>query len=169
MEVRSTESFLRYWRSIHTRSRRVIELIPSDRLDWTPTAGKWTLGDLVRHLATIERFMFVETASGRSSSFAGQPRSLAEDLESTLELYDRLHAESVAIVGSFPDARLRERCTTPAGAEIAVGKWLRAMIEHEVHHRAQIYLLLGQLDVATPPLFGLTAEQVAARAGAADP
>ena len=34
------------------------------------------------------------------------------------------------------------------------------MIEHEVHHRGQIYLMLRLLDVATPPLYGLTSEQV---------
>jgi uncharacterized damage-inducible protein DinB len=37
------------------------------------------------------------------------------------------------------------------------------MIEHEVHHRGQIYLMLGMLNVATPPLYGLTAEQVRQR------
>jgi uncharacterized damage-inducible protein DinB len=36
------------------------------------------------------------------------------------------------------------------------------MIEHEIHHRAQIYVYLGVLGVTTPPLFGLTSEQVRA-------
>jgi uncharacterized damage-inducible protein DinB len=37
------------------------------------------------------------------------------------------------------------------------------MCEHEVHHRGQIYLMLGLLEVATPPLFGLTSEEVRER------
>ena len=37
------------------------------------------------------------------------------------------------------------------------------MTEHEVHHRGQIYLYLGMLGVKTPPLFGLTSEEVRAR------
>jgi len=37
------------------------------------------------------------------------------------------------------------------------------MVEHEVHHRGQIYLMLNLLDVPTPPLFGLTSEEVRAR------
>ena len=36
---------------------------------------------------------------------------------------------------------------TPADTPITVGKWLRAMIEHEAHHRGQIYLYLGMLGV----------------------
>jgi uncharacterized damage-inducible protein DinB len=34
--------------------------------------------------------------------------------------------------------------------------------EHECHHRGQIYLYLGMLGVPTPPLYGLTSEQVRA-------
>jgi uncharacterized damage-inducible protein DinB len=37
------------------------------------------------------------------------------------------------------------------------------MVEHEVHHRGQMYLMLGMLDVPTPPLYGLTSEEVRAR------
>jgi uncharacterized damage-inducible protein DinB len=44
------------------------------------------------------------------------------------------------------------------------------MVEHEVHHRGQIYLMLGMLGVATTPLFGLTSEEVRSRSPtAADP
>lgn len=42
-------------------------------------------------------------------------------------------------------------------------KWLRAMIEHEAHHRGQLYLMLRLIGVSPPPLFGLTSEQVRAR------
>ncbi|MGZ4786907.1 MAG: DinB family protein [Terriglobales bacterium] len=42
-------------------------------------------------------------------------------------------------------------------------KWLRAMVEHECHHRGQIYLYLSMLEVPTPPVFGLTSEQVRQR------
>jgi len=44
-----------------------------------------------------------------------------------------------------------------------VWKWLRSMIEHEVHHRGQLYLYLSMLDIPTPPLYGLTSEEVRAR------
>jgi uncharacterized damage-inducible protein DinB len=46
---------------------------------------------------------------------------------------------------------------------MTVWKWLRAMVEHEVHHRGEIYLMLGHLGVETPPLYGLTSEEVRER------
>ena len=51
---------------------------------------------------------------------------------------------------------------TPAGTPITVGKWLRAMIEHEAHHRGQLYFILGLRGVPTPPIYGLTSEEVQA-------
>ncbi len=61
------------------------------------------------------------------------------------------------------DADLQRKCRTPAGTEITTWKWLRAMFEHEAHHRGQIYLMLTMLEMPTPPLFGLTSEEVHAR------
>jgi uncharacterized damage-inducible protein DinB len=37
------------------------------------------------------------------------------------------------------------------------------MIEHEAHHRGQLYLMLGLLEVKTPPLFGLREDEVVER------
>jgi len=37
---------------------------------------------------------------------------------------------------------------------------LRAMTEHEIHHRGELYAYLGILGVAVPPLYGLTSEQL---------
>jgi uncharacterized damage-inducible protein DinB len=42
-----------------------------------------------------------------------------------------------------------------------VWKWLRLLPEHEIHHRGQLYLYLAMAAVPTPPLYGMTSEQVA--------
>lgn len=163
MDISTVASFVDYWSRVHARSRRVILCIPPDQVEWTPRTGRWTLGDLVRHMAALERTMFVETVLGRPSRYAGHGRALAEGWDDLLAFYDRLHEESRSLVAALPDDHLTTRCTTPGGAELAVWKWLRAMIEHEAHHRGQIYLYLGLLGIETPPLYGLTAEQVEAR------
>jgi uncharacterized damage-inducible protein DinB len=163
VEIRTVAQFLEYWDSLRGRTRRLVACIPPDRLEWSYRPGKFTLGDLVRHLATIERYMYAETVAGRPSRYAGCGRELAEGYDALLAYFDRLDQESRTIIGGLSDADLGRKCQTPAGVTITTWKWLRAMCEHEAHHRGQIYLMLGMLEVATPPLFGLTSEEVLTR------
>lgn len=163
MEIRSTKQFLEYWDGVRGRTRRVVECIPPDRVEWTHQPGRFTLGDLVRHLATIERYMYAETVAGRPSAYPGCGRELADGFESVVAYFDRLDAEARAIFGELSDEDLQRKCYTPAGTPITTWKWLRAMVEHEAHHRGQLYLMLGMLNVTTPPLYGLTSEQVRER------
>jgi uncharacterized damage-inducible protein DinB len=163
MEIRSVPQFLQYWDNLRSRTRRVAACIPPDKLEWTPREGAFTLGDLVRHLATIERYMYAETVAGRPSRYPGCGRELADGYDAVLTYLDRLDAEAKEIIAGLSDADLERKCLTPAGTPITTWKWLRAMCEHEAHHRGQIYLMLRMLGVPTPPLFGLTAEEVRAR------
>ena len=163
MEIRSVQHFLEYWDGLRRRTRRVIECIPPERLEWTSRAGAFTLGDLVRHLATIERYMYAETVAGRPSRYPGCGRDLADGYDAVLAYLDRLDVEAKDIIGGLSDADLERKCHTPAGTAITTWKWLRAMCEHEAHHRGQIYLMLNLLEVPTPPLYGLTSEEVRAR------
>lgn len=157
------DSFLAYYGRVRGRTRRVAGCIPPDKIEWTYRAGKFTLGDLLRHLAALERYMFVENALGRPSTYPGHGEELASGYDRVLEYFDRMHAESVELLATLSADDLRRKTQTPAGIEITVWKWLRAMIEHEIHHRGQIYLYLGLLDVPTPPLYGLTSEEVLER------
>lgn len=163
MEIVRVAPFLEYLDRVHERTRRVVDCVREEDLEWQPAPGRLTPGDLIRHLATIERYMYGETVHGRPSAFPGHGRELADGLAATREFYDRLHRESRTLFAELTDARLTEKCLTPAGSPITVGKWLRAMLEHEAHHRGQLYFLLGMRGVATPPIYGLTAEQVRER------
>ncbi|MFN0013815.1 MAG: DinB family protein [Saprospiraceae bacterium] len=160
MEIKTIESFLDYYERLRERTRRVVLLIPPDRLEWTYKPGKFTLGDLVRHLATIERWLYVETVLGRPAIYPGCGPELAEGFDATLAFFDGLHRESVELFAQLTPEQLQGKIRTPAGAPISCWKWLRALAEHEIHHRGQIYLYLNMLDVATPPLFGRTSEEL---------
>src|SRR5205814_10613287 len=107
--------------------------------------------------------MHAEPVPGRPSAYPAHGRDVAAGSKATIANYNRLHDESRMLFAQLTAARLAEKCRTPADTPISVGKWLRAMIEHEAHHRGQIYLMLGIRGVATQPLYGLTSEEVRAR------
>ncbi|HUP47897.1 MAG TPA: DinB family protein [Thermoanaerobaculia bacterium] len=148
---------------IRGRTMRVAACIPPDRIDWTYRDGKFTFGDLMRHLAALERWMFAENARRKPSRYPGHGKELADGYDAVVDYMRRMHEESMTIFRGLTDADLETKCMTPGGAELRIGKWLRSMIEHEVHHRGQIYLYLGMLDIPAPPIYGLTEEEVKRR------
>lgn len=156
-------TFLDYLDRMHARTRRVVACIPAEALEWTPAPGRWTAGDQVRHLAGVERWMYAETVSGRPSRYRGHGREMADGLPAVVAYYDELHAEARAIFAALTPEQWAGHVTTPAGAPITAWKWLRAMVEHEAHHRGQLYFTLGLLGVPTPPIFGLTEPELLAQ------
>jgi len=160
MQITDIESFLHYYGRIRSRTETVIECIPPDKLEWTYKQGKFTFGDIIRHLATIERYMYAENARFKPSRYPGHGQELASGYEETLDFFHRLHEESMEIFSKLTTKDLNKKCVTPAGISITLWKWLRAMIEHEVHHRGQIFIYLGMIGESAPPLYGLTSEEV---------
>jgi uncharacterized damage-inducible protein DinB len=166
MEISTIQPFLQYFGNVRERTMRVARCIPPDKIDWSYAPGKFTLGDLLRHIAVTERYMFAENVQGRASRYTSHGKEFADGRDNVLAFMERLHAEAMEIFAKLSDADLQGKCRNVGGMEITVWKWLRSMTEHEIHHRGQIYLYLGILGVPTPPLYGLTSEEVRARSEA---
>lgn len=160
MKFNDINVFLEYYAKIKARTRRLFEYIPPEKIEWTYQSGKFTIGDIIRHLATIERYMYAENIQLKPSLYNGCGIDYANGYENVIGFYTRLHEESLEIFSNLKQVDLNKKCKTPAGIDITIWKWLRAMSEHEIHHRAQIYIYLGMLKKPTPPLYGLTSEEV---------
>ncbi|MDP1830966.1 MAG: DinB family protein [Geothrix sp.] len=160
--LQDTPSFLAYWRNARSRTVRVLDSLEPEDLEWAPAPGAFSFGDLFRHLAGVERFMWAENVQGRPSAYLGHGADLATGLAGVRAYLDRCHADSLAIFGGLSDADLLAPCQNPSGSSMPTWKWLRAMTEHEAHHRGQLYLMASLRGRAVSPLFGLTEEQLAA-------
>ena len=160
MEFTNAEAFITYFSKVKKRTRRLFDCIPPEKIEWTYQEGKFTIGDVIRHLANSERYMFAENVQLKPSTYSGCGEEFAAGYENVIKYYDQQHANAMEIFSNLEPEDFHKKCTTPAGAKITVWKWLRLMVEHEIHHRGQIYVYLGMLKVETPPLYGLTSEQV---------
>ena len=165
MELRTIEPFIEYFEKVRARTMRVVKSIPPDKLEHSFGEGRFTLGDLARHLAVVERYTWAECVQGKPQRYDGCGRELADGLENVIALMERLHQESMQIFSRFTPEELAAKCLTPEGSPITRWKALRLMIEHEIHHRGEIYAYLGLLGVKTPPLYGMTSEELRAAAG----
>jgi len=164
--LESAASFTDYWAKARARTVRVLEALPEEDLEWACAPGGFTFGDLFRHLAGLERFLYAEHVAGQPGRYPGHAASLAAGSAQVRAYLEQCHRESLAIFGSLSEAGLQGRCAALGGGPIPVWKWLRAMTEHEAHHRGQLYLMASLRGLTITPLFGLKEEQVVAPAAA---
>lgn len=163
MEFHNVQSFLKYYDNLRKRTLNVVSHIPPQEIEWTYMPDKFTFGDILRHLAAIERYMYAENVQLKPSRYPGHEKNLADGYDPILHFFNRAHEESMEIFAGLTDEDLQKECVTPAGAPIRVWKWLRTLAEHEIHHRGQLYIYLGLLGITGPPLYGLTSEEVRER------
>jgi uncharacterized damage-inducible protein DinB len=160
MEISSIASFLDHLDKVRERTMRVVPCIPPERIEWSPAEGKFTLGDLSRHIAATERYVFAECARGGRNLYAGCGCELAEGYDEVIRFMQRMHMESTQMLVHLTDDELRKKCAPADGTPITTWKLLRSMVEHEVHHRGELYAYLGLLGLKVPSLYGLTSEQL---------
>lgn len=160
METYRIKSFLSYYGRLRERTLNLIAVIPKEHIDWAYLPGKFTIADQIRHLGAIERHVYAEAILGMPSKYRGCGKELADGFEDVLQFFNKMHLESLEIFCQLKDVDMDQKILSPGGFPISVGTWLRTLTEHEIHHRAQLYIYLNMLQVVTPPMFGLSSEDL---------
>ena len=148
-------------------SRAVLAVVPDDHLDWRPHEKSWTLGALATHLANLPTWTMATLSVSEFdiSPADGGPPPLGA-LTTSAELVDALEQSAAAARGAIEgcsDADLASPWTMLVAGEarftLPKGTVLRTFImDHMIHHRAQLGVYLRMLDVPVPQLFGPTAD-----------
>ncbi len=149
-------------------TRRTLERVPEDRLSWRPHPKSYTLGELATHLANLHAWM-ARTLEHDSFELApaGQPPRRPEPLtsrEALLAAFDTHLAEGRARLAAATDEQMRAPFTLLFGGRAVFTlprvATLRSMVmNHGIHHRAQLGVYLRMLDVPVPSLYGPTADE----------
>lgn len=160
MEIKSINAFLSYYERTRQATTKVIQVIPHDKINWSYMPGKFTIGDLVRHIAAIERWVFAEVAQGNKPAYKGCGKELADGYDNIVAYFNQMTEQSVQIFKSIKDEDLTKHVKTLDGKDIELGNFLRALFLHEIHHRGALCIYLNLLNVETPPIIGLKEEQV---------
>lgn len=148
-------------------TRESLERVPEDRLDWKPHPRSTSLGGLATHLANLPSWT-VETIGSDEFDMApdgGEPDRVPEarSVAEAVETFDRNVEEARAALEGASDERLRGPWTLRHGREtiftmprLAV---IRSMVlNHIIHHRAQLGVYLRLNEVPVPQIYGPTAD-----------
>ena len=148
-------------------TRRTIERVPDAKLDWQPHAKSMSMRGIVTHLSNIPTWAsYGVTRDSLDIAPQGNPLR-AEPVGSTreaLELFDRNAAaarEAIAGAGDEllmkPWSLLRDGETVMTLPRVALLR--NFVLNHTIHHRAQLGVYLRLNDVAVPSVYGPSADE----------
>jgi uncharacterized damage-inducible protein DinB len=149
-------------------TRRTLERVPREKFDWKPHEKSMSMGGLATHLSTLPSWT-TYTLEHESLDLAPGDQALpgATIPESTAELlktFDDNVATARGVIARTGDQDfmkmwqlLRNGITLLTLPKIAV---LRGFVlNHNIHHRAQLGVYLRLNDIAVPSIYGPSADE----------
>ncbi|MGI8783534.1 MAG: DinB family protein [Acidobacteriota bacterium] len=149
-------------------TRKSLERIPEDKFAWKPHEKSMTLGRLAQHLTEIPSWA-VNSIKQDSLDIAppGAPPYKPPTLNSrkeVLEVFDKSVAEARAAIASASDERFMTSWTLLMGGKTILTLPKVAVVRsfvmnHAIHHRAQLGVYLRLNDIPVPAIYGPSADE----------
>ena len=147
-----------------TATRRMLERIPVAHLDYTPHPKSWPLNKLAHHLAEFGDFGAITiTQDALDFSQPMQRPPMPETAEGFVAMFDAGMGRFQAALAGITDEGMQAPWTMRNGETVIMSlprmAVLRGMVmNHMIHHRAQLTMYYRMLDVPVPGLYGPSAD-----------
>jgi uncharacterized damage-inducible protein DinB len=143
-------------------TRRLLEIVPEDRLTWKPHPKAMSLGQLALHIAVVQGAV----AEGTLHDTVPVPDFIHAEPQSRDEIvttFDNGLKKAKEIVSSTSDERASAEWRIVDGDKTVLAMpraafWRTVMLNHVYHHRGQLSTYLRQLDIPLPSVYGPTAD-----------
>ena len=149
-------------------TRKTLDRVPEDKFGWKPHEKSFDMGSLAIHLATMPGWA-AETVQKDRLDYAppGEPpmqMPKAENRQQLLALFDEGVAKARSALAGASDQHLLGPWTLLAGGKeimtlprIAVIR--NFVMNHSIHHRAQLGVYLRLNNVPVPSIYGPSADE----------
>ncbi len=149
-------------------TRRTLERVPHEKSDWKPHEKSMAMGDLATHLCNIPTWVgYTIDQDSLDLAPEGQPLPSAESPSSQAELLATFDANVIkarATIAEASDQELFKPWTLLSNGQtimtlpkVAV---LRGFVmNHLIHHRAQLGVYLRLNDIPVPSVYGPSADE----------
>ena len=148
--------------------RKELERIPNGQFDFRPHPKYSPLGQLANHLATIPGWL-ASTMHDTGMEFndpaakAAMPAPVGTR-EALLDLFDRCVAHGREVLAAVPDSEFAVTWTGRSDGKVVlalprIAVYRSFIMNHFIHHRAQLGVYLRLLDVPVPAIYGPSADE----------
>lgn len=157
-------------------TRKVLERLPDEKWSWKPHEKSGTVGWLAGHIATLPGWLTMtinteELDYAPVNGPAYQPPKI-ENRQQALANFDKEVGEARAALASVSDQEMMKGWKLLAGGQEIFTMPRIACIRgfvmnHLIHHRAQLTVYYRLLNIAVPGMYGPSADETQASSAAA--
>ncbi len=148
-------------------TRKVLERVPESAFAWKPHAKSFSMGELAGHVATIPGWM---TSTLVDESFDVSPGGVPAtfptpaSVKEAVSMFDEALAPARAALEATGDAAFLKSWSLLANGETLFAMPRVAVVRsfvlnHLIHHRAQLCVYLRLNDIPVPALYGPSADE----------
>lgn len=144
---------------------RILERVPTDKLDWAPHAKSMSLGALAWHIASLPKMAIGGLRTGERDVAQARPDPRPAEATDIVAAFKQNVADLKEVLSKTPDATLlNERFAFKNNGEVVtsfpkMGFLRTVLLNHSYHHRGQLTVYLRLLDVPVPAMYGRTADE----------
>lgn len=152
-------------------TRRTLERIPEDKFDWKPDPKSFAMGVLASHIAEMTGWTKETCEQPGFDIPADMKPFIATNRAELLEKFDDSVARSRPALENVSDPAMMEEWTLSGGGQKIfsmprIGVLRNMILNHVIHHRAQLTVYYRLTGVPVPALYGPSADEQQAGAGA---
>jgi uncharacterized damage-inducible protein DinB len=149
-------------------TRKTLERVPDDKLGWKPHPKSFAMGPLAQHITnmvgwatdTIEKDSFDVAPPGQPPYQTPPINSRAE----VLDAFDQSVARARTALAGANDEHMLKPWSLLAGGKTVMTMprvvVIRSFVlNHTIHHRAQLGVYLRLNDIAVPSIYGPSADE----------
>ena len=146
-------------------TRKTLERIPEDKLAWKPHEKSMTLGRLAGHVAELPGFATTTIQTDSLNLSMGEFKPLiAASRRQVLEVFDQKAADARAAIAGASDEHLMKPWSLEFKGKTMftiprVAVLRSMMLNHIIHHRAQLGVYLRLNNVPVPSIYGPSADE----------
>ncbi len=146
-------------------TRKMIERVPTDKLEWQPHEKSMTIGRLATHIAELPvwfgRILSADEFDFFASTFKSQKRETTAEI---VDLFDKQMAEATSLLQTAGDEAMNSIFTLRRGEHVMFQLPRKVVLRtfalnHVYHHRGQLSVYLRLLDLPVPGMYGPSADE----------
>jgi len=163
-----SQSFLPEFDQEMANTRKTLERVPDGKFGWKPHDKSGTMGWLAAHVATLPGW--IPITFGQDSLDVNPPGGPSfqlpkiENRAGLLAIFDKNVSEARKTLVAASDEQMMKPWTLLSGGNTIftipkVGVLRSFVLNHLIHHRAQLTVYLRLNDVPVPALYGPSADE----------